>query len=129
MNFPDDLKYSEEHEWVRVDGNVATVGITDYAQDSLGDIVYLELPNEGDAFSKGDTIGSVESVKAVSEIYSPLSGTVTEVHASLTDQPELANAEPYEGGWMVKLEMSDVGELGGLMDAATYQAFVAEESK
>jgi glycine cleavage system H protein len=129
MKFPQDLRYSEDHEWVRVEGGVGAVGITDHAQDALGDIVYLELPNEGDTVTAGDVMGSVESVKAVSEIYSPISGKVVAVHTSLTEQPELVNSDPYGEGWMVKVELSAPSEADALMDAATYEAFVAEETK
>ena len=129
MKFPEELKYSKEHEWVRMDGNVATAGISDHAQDALGEIVFLEFQlNEGDKIVLGDVLGSVESVKAVSDIYSPVSGTITELNQKLADAPETVNQDPYGKGWMVRIEMSDPGELDGLMDAAGYQKYVAEES-
>ena len=128
MNLPADLKYSKEHEWVKVDGSVATVGITDYAQDSLGDIVFLELPDVGTELSAGDTFGVVESVKAVSDLFAPVSGKVIEIHDHLTDAPETVNADPYNEGWMIKLEMSDLSELDALLNSADYDKLVAEES-
>ena len=129
MKFPEELKYSKEHEWVRMDGNVATAGISDHAQDALGEIVFLEFQlNEGDKIVLGDVLGSVESVKAVSDIYSPVSGTIVELNQKLADAPETVNQDPYGKGWMVRIEMSDPGELDGLMDAAGYQKYVAEES-
>ena len=129
MEFPKELKYSKEHEWVGVEDGVATVGITDHAQDALGDIVYLELPNEGDEVKAGDTMGSVESVKAVSDIYSPVTGKVTSTHQELTDAPETVNSDPYGEGWMVKVTLADPSELDGLMDAAAYKKFALEESE
>lgn len=128
MDFPKDLKYSIEHEWVALDDNQATVGISDHAQDALGDIVYLELPNEGDRVNQGEVIGQIESVKAVSELYTPLSGTVIEVNQELTDAPETVNEDPYGEGWMIKIELSDPTELETLMSAGEYRAFAEEES-
>ena len=127
MDFPKDLRYSEDHEWVRVEGPTATVGITEYAQDQLGDIVFLELPNPGTEFKAGDTLGTVESVKAVSDIYSPISGKVIEANQALAAAPEKINQDPY-GSWMVKLAVADPGELDELMDAAAYGKFVEEEA-
>jgi glycine cleavage system H protein len=127
MDFPKDLRYTEEHEWVRIDGSVATIGITEYAQDQLGDIVFLELPNPGAEFKPGDTLGTVESVKAVSDIYSPLSGKIVEANQALTGAPEQVNQDPY-GSWMVKMTIGDPGELDELLDAAAYAKFVEEES-
>ena len=127
MNFPKDLKYSKEHEWARVEGNIAVVGITDYAQDKLGSIVFVELPPPGKALIKGETMVTVDSVKAVAEVYSPLSGQVEEVNESLKDNPEAINQEPYGKGWMVKLKMANVEELGTLLSLEAYKAFVAEE--
>jgi glycine cleavage system H protein len=129
MNIPTDLKYSREHEWVRVEDNLATVGITDYAQEELGDIVNVELPDEGDEIHKDEAFGAVESVKASSEVFSPVSGKITEVNEPLMDAPEMINEDPYDEGWMVKIEMSDSSELGDLMDAAGYEQYVKEESK
>ncbi len=129
MEFPEDLKFSKEHEWVLVEGNVATVGITDYAQDQLGDIVFVELPGVGDKVSKEDAFGVVESVKAVSDIYAPISGTVLEVNDDLPDNPEMVNEDAYGDGWMIKIEMSDPDELQDLMTAAEYEEYVAEEKE
>jgi glycine cleavage system H protein len=129
MNVPTDLKYSREHEWVRVEDNLATVGITDYAQEELGDIVNVELPDEGDEIHKDEAFGAVESVKASSEVFSPVSGKIAEVNEPLMDAPEMINEDPYDEGWMVKVEMSDSSELGDLMDAAGYEKYVKEESK
>ncbi len=127
MEFPEDLKYSKEHEWVLVEDNVATVGITDYAQDQLGDIVFVELPGVGDKVSKEDAFGVVESVKAVSDIYAPVSGKVLEVNDDLPENPEMVNEDPYGDGWMIKIEMNDPEELQDLMTAAEYEEYVAEE--
>jgi len=129
MEFPEDLKYSREHEWVLVESNVATVGITDFAQDQLGDIVFVELPAIGDKVSKEDAFGVVESVKAVSDIYAPVSGKVLEVNDDLPDNPEMVNEDPYGDGWMVKIEMNDLDDLQDLMSAAEYEAYVAEEKE
>ena len=122
MNHPDDLRYSPTHEWVRVDGERATVGITDFAQHELGDVVYLELPAVGRSFQKGAAFGTVESVKAVSDVYSPVSGEVLEVNAALQEAPEGINNSPYDEGWMLVLRISDPGEVDSLMDAATYES-------
>ncbi|MFC1936534.1 glycine cleavage system protein GcvH [Chloroflexota bacterium] len=127
MNFPDDLKYTEKDEWVRVDGSTAVMGITDYAQDALSDIVYLEYEvSEGDEFSKGDTLGTIESVKAASDVYFPAGGKVVAVNEDLLDAPETVNSDPYGEAWMVKFELADPGELDALMDAKAYEAYVAE---
>ncbi|HVM95087.1 MAG TPA: glycine cleavage system protein GcvH [Candidatus Acidoferrales bacterium] len=129
MEFPEDLKYSKEHEWVLVEGNTATVGITDYAQDQLGDIVFVELPAIGDKVSKEDAFGVVESVKAVSDIYAPVSGKVLEVNDDLPDNPEMVNEDSYGDGWIIKIEMSDPDELKDLMSAAEYEEYIAEEKE
>jgi glycine cleavage system H protein len=129
MEFPEDIKYSKEHEWVLVEGGVATVGITDYAQDQLGDIVFVELPAVGDKVSKEDAFGVVESVKAVSDIYAPVSGKVLEVNDDLPENPEMLNEDPYGDGWIIKIEMSDPEELDDLMTAAEYEQYVAEEKE
>ncbi len=128
MNLPDDLKYSKEHEWVRVDGNIATIGITDHAQSNLGDIVYVELPEEGEGLTKEETFGVVESVKAVSDCYAPISGTVKEINTSVSDSPETINEDCYGEGWMIKVEISDASELDDLMDPKQYEQFVSEET-
>ncbi|HVO27381.1 MAG TPA: glycine cleavage system protein GcvH [Candidatus Margulisiibacteriota bacterium] len=129
MEFPEDLKFSKEHEWVLVEGGVATVGITDYAQDQLGDIVFVELPAVGDKVSKEDAFGVVESVKAVSDIYAPVSGKVIEVNDDLPENPEMLNEDPYGDGWIIKIEMSDPEEVQDLMTAAEYEEYVAEEKE
>jgi glycine cleavage system H protein len=129
MEFPEDLKYSKEHEWVLVEDNVATVGITDYAQDQLGDIVFVELPAVSDKVSKEDAFGVVESVKAVSDVYAPVSGKVLEVNDDLPENPEMLNEDPYGDGWMIKIEMNDPDELQDLMNATEYEAYVAEEKE
>ena len=116
MEFPKDLRYTKEHEWVRVEGNIVTVGITDYAQDSLGDVVYLELPNDGTGVTKDETFGVVESVKAVSDLYSPISGTVIEI-----------NDDPYGDAWMLKVEMNNSSEIKELLTADEYRKYVEEE--
>ncbi|HEV8715649.1 MAG TPA: glycine cleavage system protein GcvH [Candidatus Binatia bacterium] len=127
MEFPKELHYSHEHEWVAVEENIATIGITDYAQEQLGDVVYVELPEIGAQVTKDEAFGVVESVKAVSDIYAPVSGTVTEINVSLPDSPETVNEDPYGDAWMIRVEMSDPGELDDLMTAAQYKKFVAEE--
>lgn len=120
MATPNNLKYSEDHEWVKVDGDTVTIGITEFAQSELGDIVFVELPEEGDEIAKGDDFGSVESVKTVSELYAPVSGEVLEVNEELEDSPELVNESPYEEAWMLKVKLRDASELDELMDAAAY---------
>ena len=124
---PSDLKYTREHEWVRVDGSTATVGITRFAVEQLGDITMVDLPKEGEAVKKNDVIGTVESVKAVSDIYSPVSGKIAKVNTPLTDSPEYLSDEPYDDGWMVQIEISTPAELDELMDAAAYEAFLREQ--
>lgn len=124
---PEDLRYSRSHEWVRIEGDVATIGITDHAQDALNDIVFVELPDEGAELAMEDEFGVVESVKSVSDLYMPVSGRVVEVNASLEDAPEALNDDPYEGGWLIKVRMSEPAEADTLMDAAAYKEFVANE--
>jgi glycine cleavage system H protein len=119
MTYPTDLKYTKDHEWIRADGSHATVGITDYAQKSLGDVVYLELPDVGRTLKKGEVFGTIESVKAVSELYAPVSGEVTEVHSALVQHPETVNKDPH-GAWMIKVKVADPGEIGGLLDSTQY---------
>jgi glycine cleavage system H protein len=120
---PSDLLYTKDDEWLRVDGDTATVGITDYAQDQLSDIVYLELPSEGDTFSAEDVFGVVESVKAASDLLMPVGGTVTAANEEATDTPESLNEDPYGDGWLIKIELSDSSELEGLMDATAYAKY------
>ena len=127
MEFPEELKYTAEHEWVLVEGDLAVIGITDFAQDALGDVVFVELPAVGTEVTTGKAFGVVESVKAVSDVYAPVSGTIEEINEELPDAPEIINTSPYGDGWMIKIRMSDPGELDGLMDAAAYQAHLAEE--
>jgi glycine cleavage system H protein len=121
LNVPEDLKYTKSHEWVRVEGDIATVGITDFAQSELGDVVFVELPAAGRAVRAGDTFGSVESVKTVSDVYAPVSGEVVDVNAALGAQSELINTDPFGKGYMVKIKMSDPGEAEKLMDANLYK--------
>jgi len=121
---PTDLKYTKDHEWVRLDGDVATVGITDYAQGELGDVVFVELPETGASVSRGTSFGVVESVKAASDLYAPVSGEVIEVNDSLQDAPDLVNTAPFEGGWMIKIRPSDKAEPQKLMDASSYEDYL-----
>jgi glycine cleavage system H protein len=127
MAYPQNYKYTREHEWIEVAGKTGTVGITDHAQDSLGDIVFVDAPKVGDKVEKGAVFGSVESVKAVSDLYSPVSGTVTEVNESLKDAPEKINSDAH-GAWIIKVELSDPSELASLLSAADYEKFIAEET-
>lgn len=126
MAYPADFKYTKEHEWLKVDDNSGTIGITDYAQNSLGDIVFVELPKVGAEITAGQTFGSVESVKAVSDLYAPVSGTVTEVNQALNASPENVNKDAH-GAWMIKVKLKDLSEVGKLMSAADYEKFAAEE--
>ncbi|HDZ7560904.1 TPA: glycine cleavage system protein GcvH [Staphylococcus aureus] len=126
MAVPNELKYSKEHEWVKVEGNVATIGITEYAQSELGDIVFVELPETDDEINEGDTFGSVESVKTVSELYAPISGKVVEVNEELEDSLEFVNESPYEKAWMVKVEISDESQLEALLTAEKYSEMIGE---
>lgn len=123
LKTPADLKYTKNDEWVRIEGDIATVGITDYAQDQLNDIVYVELPDAGASFDKGAAFGVVESVKAASDIYLPLGGTVTEANKALQDNPELINSSPYGEGWLVKIKMKDAAEAGDMLDATAYAQY------
>jgi len=123
---PTDRRYTKEHEWVRVEDNVAVVGITDYAQDQLGDIVYLELPSPGTQVKQLDKLGEIESVKAVSDLYSPVSGEVTEINQEVADRPELVNQSPYEEGWLVRLRLADPAEVDGLLTAEQYDELIAQ---
>jgi glycine cleavage system H protein len=124
MNFPSDLKYSKEHEWVRVEGNTGTVGITDFAQKELGDIVYVEIETIGDNLNKEAVFGTVEAVKTVSDLFMPVSGKVLEKNTALNDAPESVNTDPYGKGWMIKIEFSNAAELSALMDAEAYKKHV-----
>jgi glycine cleavage system H protein len=125
MGYPDDLRYSKEHEWVRADGGTATIGITSFAADELGDIVFIELPEVGGQLTQFGTFGVVESVKAVSDLYAPVSGSVVEVNEALREAPELLNSDPFGEGWIAKVELGDPSELDALMDAEAYDAETA----
>jgi len=129
MNLPNELKYTEEHEWIRIDGNVATVGITDYAQGELGELVYVEVETVGEDIPMGEVFGTVEAVKTTSDLYMPISGKVTEFNPKLDendgDDPALINSDPYGDGWIIKIELSDLEELGTLLDADAYKSLVA----
>ena len=125
--YPDNFRYTKEHEWVRAEGDTGTVGITDHAQQELGDIVYVDLPKPGAKVEAGKSLGSVESVKAVSDIYSPVSGEVTEINESLADQPEKLNSDPHGEAWLVKIRLSAPAEVGQLMSAADYQSYIGAE--
>jgi glycine cleavage system H protein len=127
MSYPENFKYTKEHEWVLAAGDSATIGITDHAQHELGDIVFVDMPKAGTKLTKGQTFGSVESVKAVSDIYAPVSGDVTEVNALLSTTPEKLNADPHGEAWLVKVKLADASELNGLLSAADYQAYVGAE--
>ena len=125
-NVPNDLLYTEDHEWARQEGNLVTVGITQFAVDQLGDVTQVDLPNEGEVMKTHEVLGSVESVKAVSDVYAPVSGKVVKVNSPLQDSPEYVNEDPYDGGWMAQIEMSNPDELKGLMNAAAYEEFLKE---
>lgn len=122
MKVPDDLLYSKSHEWVRVEGDEVTIGITDFAQDQLSDLTFVELPAVGDEINAGDEVAVVESVKAASDVYSPLTGTVTEANEALMDAPDAINSDPFGAGWLFKLKLADLTQLDGLMDPASYQS-------
>jgi len=124
MDFPSSLKYTSDHEWIRIEGENAYVGITAFAQGELGDIVYVDISSEGETLKQGDVFGSVEAVKTVADLYMPVSGEILEVNAGLNDEPELVNSDPYEKGWMVKIKLSDLSELDGLMDADVYRSSI-----
>src|SRR5919107_6347343 len=128
-NIPEDLHYSKDHEWIRVEGEVGTVGITDHAQHSLGDVVYVELPKVGDKFTAHESFGNVESVKAVSELFCPVSGEIVEVNDALQDEPEKVNADPYGAAWMIKIRIEDKGAVDKLMSAAEYEDYVKAEAE
>jgi len=128
-NVPEDLHYSKDHEWVRVEGDQAIIGVTDYAQNSLGDVVYVELPKAGEKFGASEPFGSVESVKAVSEVFTPIAGTITTINESLADEPEKVNSDPYGDGWMIRLKMDNPGEVDSLLSAAEYEDFTKAESE
>jgi glycine cleavage system H protein len=126
MNFPDNLRYTKDHEWIKVEGNTATVGITDFAQHELGDIVYVDIPNVGKPLKANDIFGSVEAVKTVSDLYLPISGTITEVNSGLEGSPESVNKDPYGAGWMAKMTISNPADVNNLLDAAAYKQLIGE---
>ena len=128
-NVPEDLHYSKDHEWVRVEGDQAIIGITDYAQNSLGDVVYVELPKAGEEFAANEPFGSVESVKAVSEVFTPVAGAVVTINESLADEPEKVNSDPYGTGWMIRLRMANPADVDSLLTAAEYEDFTKAESE
>ena len=127
--YPEHFRYTKEHEWTRLEDDLVVIGITDYAQDALGEIVYIELPSEGDEITKGNPFGAVESTKSVSDLYAPVSGEVVEVNETLLDSPEAINEDPYGEGWMIKVKPYDAGELQDLMDSDEYSEFVEKESE
>lgn len=129
MAYPREYRYTNQHEWVRVDGDVATMGITDYAQHELGDVVFVELPKKGAKVTAGKSFGTVESVKAVSEIYAPVSGEVVEVNTDLQNTPEKINSDPHGAAWLIKLRLANPAELNSLMDATAYEKFIADKGK
>ncbi|MFZ1699720.1 MAG: glycine cleavage system protein GcvH [Pyrinomonadaceae bacterium] len=124
-NIPENLRYSKDHEWVAVEGDVATIGITDYAQHSLGDVVYIDMPRVGDSFATHEAFGSVESVKAVSEVFTPVGGEITEINDGVNDTPEAVNNDPYAAGWMIKMKMDNPGEADALLSADEYEEYLA----
>jgi glycine cleavage system H protein len=125
MNFPSELRYTKDHEWIKLDGNIATIGITDYAQRELGDIVYVEVETVGKSLKAGDVFGTVEAVKTVSDLFLPVDGTITELNKDLANSPESVNNDPYGAGWMIKMKVNNTADVGNLMDAAAYEAVVA----
>lgn len=129
MAYPANFRYTKEHEWVNVEGGVATIGITDYAQSELGDVVFVELPKVGAKLETGKSFGNVESVKAVSEIYAPAAGQVTAVNTELVNKPELLNSDPHGAGWLIKVKLANAAEISGLLDGPAYEAFIAEKGK
>lgn len=126
MTFPENVKYTKEHEWIRIEGNIGIAGITEYAQGELGDVVFVELPAIGKIVKQGESFGTIEAVKAVSELYAPVSGEVVAVNAELANQPELVNKDPYNGGWMIKLKVAAPAELDNLLDVAKYRALIGK---
>jgi len=124
MNIPAELKYTQDHEWVRVEGSVVTIGVTDFAQGELGDVVFVEIETEGENLEKGETFGTVEAVKTVSDLFMPVGGEITEVNPALADEPELVNKDPYSAGWMIKVNMSDPSDLTDLLSAEDYQKMI-----
>jgi len=126
MNIPNNLKYTKEHEWVLIEGNIGTIGVTDYAQGELGDVVYIDIDPAISEIKKGESIGTIEAVKTVSDIFAPYTGKVVEINEVLKDSPEVVNSDPYGKGWMIKVEISNVAELTDLLDTAAYQALIGQ---
>ena len=126
MNFPENLKYTKDHEWISVSGDIATVGVTDFAQGELGDIVFVEIETEGESLDKDEVFGTIEAVKTVSDLFMPVSGEISEVNEGLEDAPESVNESPYENGWMVKIKLSNAAEVDDLMDATAYNALIGQ---
>ena len=125
MNVPADLKYTKDHEWIRVEGDIATIGVTDFAQGELGDIVYVEIETEGETLAKEEVFGSIEAVKTVSDLFMPLSGEVAEINEEIESNPEIVNSDPYGGGWMIKIKLSDTSELDALLSSTDYGDLIA----
>ena len=126
MNIPDNLKYSTDHEWISVDGNIGTIGITDYAQGELGDIVFVDIDSDLSEIKKGESLGTIEAVKTVSDVFGPFSGKVIEINKTLAEKPEVINSDPYGEGWMIKAEISDLAELDSLLDSAAYKQLLGQ---
>lgn len=126
MNFPENLKYTKDHEWVSIDGDIATVGVTDFAQGELGDIVFVEIETEGESLDQNEVFGTIEAVKTVSDLFMPVSGEITEINEGLEDAPESVNESPYDNGWMVKIKLSNPSEVDSLMDAAAYKELIGQ---
>ena len=126
MNIPQELKYTKDHEWIKVDGNVVTIGITDFAQKELGDIVYVEIESDGEELEQGDVFGTVEAVKTVSDLFMPISGKVIEINENLESEPEIVNSDPYEKGWMIKVEIADASTLDAMLSADDYKSLISE---
>ena len=126
MNIPDNLKYSTDHEWISVDGNIGTIGITDYAQGELGDIVFVDIESDLSEIKKGESLGTIEAVKTVSDVFGPFSGKVIEINSALAEKPEVINSDPYGEGWMIKAEISDLTELDSLLDSAAYKQLLGQ---
>lgn len=126
MNFPEDLKYTKEHEWIRVEGNIGTIGVTDHAQGELGDIVYIDISSNVDAVAQGEAFGTIEAVKTVADLYAPVAGKIVEVNTALNDAPETVNTDPYGAGWLVRIEIADMAQVDGLLDVAAYKDLIGQ---
>lgn len=126
MNFPDDLKYTNDHEWVKIDGNLAIIGVTDHAQSELGDVVYIDIDEDLESITKGEDFGTIEAVKTVADLMAPISGNVSSINVDINDTPETVNSDPYGDGWLIKVEITDMSELDDLMDSSAYQDFVGQ---